>query len=78
METNRQHYGITHSDYVYIHDYDPRCPIGECSNCRHGDGNCDSSRYDSCYESWLDAPYEQPLDLREPWNPEPEPDPNPL
>lgn len=83
MQTNRDFYNITrhHTEY-YIRQYDERCALLMCSDCRHGRTHRDAvahPRDESCAVGWLNAPHDQPLDVREPWAPQPpEVEPNPL
>ena len=83
MQTNRDFYNITrhHTEY-YIRDYDLRCSGLDCVLCRHGRIQRDIVRHpwgESCAVSWLNAPHDQPLDVRKPWTAQPpEVEPNPL
>lgn len=77
METNAEHYGA--SALAYKHE--PTCDRGGsgCEEwCRHCPSRRDRNRYAGCDPSWRDAPYGQPIDIRIPWGPELEKDPNPL
>jgi len=84
MQTNRNFYRITTlpSTRCYVAAYDKRCAQLMCFRCRHGAVNRDPTKCplsESCSVSWLAAPHDQPLDVREPWTPQPpEVEPNPL
>lgn len=83
MQTNRDFYQIyAASNDCSVRLYNPKCRPELCPRCRHSRRNRDPHAYpweQNCCVSWLNAPHDQPLDVREPWSPQPpEAEPNPL